>query len=85
MLIEREDLTALQMAGDNLRHVHTSTLLGRKIPLWDDQLQQGLLVRTLQTIGYGGNLSIEAGFRENLAAEAQIARQMFRALLAEKN
>jgi D-psicose/D-tagatose/L-ribulose 3-epimerase len=82
MLIEREDLTVLQMAGDNLQHVHTSNLLGHKIPLWDDQLQQGLLVRTLQAIGYRGNLSIEAGFRDDLAAEAQIARQMFRSLLA---
>jgi len=82
MQIEREGLEALAQAGSELRHVHVSTFLGRKIPLAADKEALKALFSQLQAIGYGGNVSIEAGFRNDQAAEATEALQVMRGLLA---
>ena len=79
--IERESLTALQMAGSELQHVHVSTFLGRKIPLASDKEQLAALFAMLKAIGYPGNVSVEAGFRDNQADEAKEALSLMRSLL----
>ncbi|NLM78643.1 MAG: sugar phosphate isomerase/epimerase [Ruminococcaceae bacterium] len=81
MDIEHESLNALQMAGPDLRHIHVSTFLGRKIPLASDKVQLAALMQMLKAIGYQGNVSIEAGFREDQAAEAKEALAVLRELL----
>jgi len=81
MDIERESLAALQLAGSELRHIHVSTFLGRKIPLEADRQQLAMLMDMLKSIGYAGNVSIEAGFRSDQAAEAREALGILRSLL----
>ncbi len=82
MMVEREDLAVLDIVGKDLCHVHTASLLGRKIPGRRDRLSQGNLINTLQNAGYTGNLSIEAGSWLDLNAEACEALAMFRELSA---
>jgi sugar phosphate isomerase/epimerase len=83
MRIEHEDLTVLASAGSDLRHVHVSNLLGRKIPLVSDRIEHALLIQLLRSIKYTGHLSIEAGFRADQAAEACEALCLFRELTGE--
>lgn len=81
MDIERESLAAFQLAGPELRHVHVSTFLGRKIPLETDRQQLAMLMNMLKSIDYQGNVSIEAGHRADQAAEAREALGVLRSLL----
>jgi sugar phosphate isomerase/epimerase len=81
MDIERESLSAFQLAGPELRHVHVSTFLGRKIPLETDRQQLAMLINILKSIDYQGNISIEAGHRSDQAAEAREALEVLRSLL----
>jgi sugar phosphate isomerase/epimerase len=81
MQIEREGLEALAQAGSELRHVHVSTFLGGKSPGGGQGSAQSLFSQ-LQAIEYGGNVSVEAGFRNDQAAEATEALKVMRGLLA---
>lgn len=81
MLIENENFSVMEKAGPMLQHVHVSTLLGRKIPLQHDGLLLENLFSTLKKIDYSGNVSIEAGFRSDQAAEAKEASRLMRSFL----
>lgn len=81
MEIEKESLFALKIAGSELRHVHVSTLLGRKIPLISDKELLTSLFAMLHSINYEGNISVEAGFRKDQASEAKECLSLMRSLL----
>ncbi len=82
MQVEQESLQSLVMAGADLRHVHIANCWGRKIPLAADAPQMAGLVSLLLEIGYTGDLSLEAGFRADQAAEARESLAIFHRLLA---
>lgn len=81
MDLEKENLTALQMAGPDLYHVHISALLGRAIPVLSDKNNLAPFLTALKNIGYQGGISVEARDKGNLAAEAKEALQVIRSLL----
>jgi len=84
MIIGHEPYAALAMAGDLLRHVHTSETLndaqGRVMPtdVCKDELQA--LISTLVTMGYSQRVSVEAPI-QNLQEEGAKALALLRACL----
>lgn len=67
MQVEKESIGNILVAGDDLYHTHTATLVGRSLPLEYDQETQSHFIKALKQIGYRGELSIEtADYRQPL-------------------
>lgn len=81
MLVDGEGAMSLVKAGEDLRHVHTATHMGRKYPLQGDEAEQAPLVLALKSIGYSHGLSIEGGARADIEKEAPECCILFRKLI----
>lgn len=80
MALGSEPLSALTMAGDQLKHVHIANAIGRKFPKAGDGERYAEIFETLKEMGYEGRVSVEAGcddFSRN-------AREAYEVLNAER-
>ncbi len=68
MAMGSEPFSALTMAGQQLKHVHTANAIGRKVPKFNDGERYKELFDTLKGINYEGRVSIEGGY-ENVEKE----------------
>ena len=73
-----EPLSALQMAMDQLRHVHISHGANRTIPAKGDGCDYKAVFDVLKSINYGGRVSIEAGSDGDFLAAATQALQVLK-------
>lgn len=72
MQVEKEGMSSILAAGDDLYHTHTAALVGRSLPLEYDQEIQSYFIKALKQIGYRGALSIEtADYRQPLSEMRQ--------------
>lgn len=72
MQVEKEGMSSILAAGDDLYHTHTAALVGRSLPLEYDQEIQAYFIKALKQIGYRGALSIEtADYRQPLSEMRQ--------------
>lgn len=61
MALGSEPLTALTMAGSQLKHLHTANAIGRKYPKEGDGERYAEIFETLKEMGYEGRVSVEGG------------------------
>ncbi len=61
MAMGSEPLSALTMAGEQLKHVHIANAIGRKFPKEGDGERYQEIFNTLKEMGYEGRVSVEAG------------------------
>ncbi len=61
MALGSEPLSALTMAGSQLKHVHIANAIGRKFPKAGDGERYQEIFETLKEMGYEGRVSVEAG------------------------
>ena len=61
MALGSEPLSALTMAGSQLKHMHIANAIGRKFPEAGDGERYQEIFDTLKEMGYEGRVSVEAG------------------------
>lgn len=61
MALGSEPLSALTMAGKQLKHIHIANAIGRKYPKEGDGERYAEIFETLKEMGYEGRVSVEAG------------------------
>lgn len=81
MAMGSEPLSALGMAGSQLKHVHIANAIGRKYPKAGDGERYDDIFAALKEIGYEGRVSIEAGCGD-FPKEARQAFEVLNALRA---